>query len=387
MNEPTLDQPTARQIAVTEWSVSRSKAAARSSRLVSRYSWGDSPKASLKRRLKCAVESWAARARSATVNGSAKQASARSLARRSGRAACSRRSEGDPVLTRESVSLAFDQTPSHRVRSMSETGTFASTTSVISIGPGRWRADVPPGWDVMGNVNGGVLLAVAARALGQATSRPDPLSITGHFLTPGNAGAFEIDTEVLRQGRRLSTARALVKSGEQGVLAVLGTFGEQAQRSEVLLSAGGPPDLPPPDECVRVVPTETFPAPLVEHVDTRLHPADATFLDGEPSGSTTLRSWLRLPHDEQIDTLGLLYLVDAHPPTIFNADFPLSWTPTIELTVHVRGRPAPGWVRSVASTRFVSDGFLEIDVELWDEQDMLVAQARQLALVPRGRSR
>jgi acyl-CoA thioesterase len=266
---------------------------------------------------------------------------------------------------------------------MSEPGTFASTTAVSSLGPDRWRAAVPAGWDVMENVNGGLLLSIAARALQAATGRPDPFSITGHFLTPGRAGSFEIATEVLREGRQLSTARALVRGADRDVLAVLGTFGELARSSEVLLSVGGPPVLPAPEDCVKVAATDSFPASLVEHVDTRLHPEDATFLEGRPSGSTTLRSWQRLPHGEAIDALGLLYLVDAHPPTIFNADFPLSWTPTLELTVHVRATPAPGWIRSVASTRFVSDGFLEVDVELWDERDLLVAQARQLALVPR----
>ncbi len=96
-----------------------------------------------------------------------------------------------------------------------------------------------------------------------------------------------------------------------------------------------------------------------------------------------MRAWLRLPDDEPIDSIGLLCLVDAMPPTIFNADFPIHWTPTIELTTHVRGRPTPGWVRGTATTRFISGGFLEIDVEIWDSTDQLVAQARQLALVPR----
>ncbi len=141
--------------------------------------------------------------------------------------------------------------------------------------------------------------------------------------------------------------------------------------------------LPPPDDCVRIEATEGFPPPFTAHVDTRVHPDDATFLTGHPSGRARIRAWLRFPDGEAVDTVGLLCLVDALPPTIFNAEFPIRWTPTIELTAHVRGRPGPGWLRCGATTRFVSDGFLEIDTEVWDASDRLVAQARQLALVPR----
>jgi len=53
-----------------------------------------------------------------------------------------------------------------------------------------------------------------------------------------------------------------------------------------------------------------------------------------------MRGWFRLRDGEPADTIALLCAVDAFPPTAFNADFPLAWTPTIELTVHVRARPS-----------------------------------------------
>jgi Acyl-CoA thioesterase C-terminal domain len=62
----------------------------------------------------------------------------------------------------------------------------------------------------------------------------------------------------------------------------------------------------------------------------------------------------------------------------------VAWTPTVELTAHVRARPAAGWLRCVFTTRFVTGGFLEEDGEVWDETSTLVAQSRQLALIPRG---
>src|SRR3954451_24377940 len=86
VNDPTLCSPTEKQISATERSVVRSSAAARSSRRVSRYAWGDSPNARRNSRLKCARERPAARARSSTPSASKYHASARSLARKRCRA-------------------------------------------------------------------------------------------------------------------------------------------------------------------------------------------------------------------------------------------------------------------------------------------------------------
>jgi hypothetical protein len=96
-----------------------------------------------------------------------------------------------------------------------------------------------------------------------------------------------------------------------------------------------------------------------------------------------MRGWFRLRNGEDADTLALLCAVDAFPPTVFNAHLPVAWTPTIELTTHVRARPQPGWLRCRFATHFVTAGFLEEDGEIWDRDDRLVAQSRQLALVPR----
>lgn len=65
-----------------------------------------------------------------------------------------------------------------------------------------------------------------------------------------------------------------------------------------------------------------------------------------------------------------------------NANMPIAWAPTIEMTTHVRGLPEPGWPRCRFATRFISGGMLAEDGEIWDESGTLVAQSRQLALVP-----
>lgn len=49
---------------------------------------------------------------------------------------------------------------------------LASATSVLPIGAGEYSAEIHPGWDIMGNANGGYLLAMAARAAAKEVERP-----------------------------------------------------------------------------------------------------------------------------------------------------------------------------------------------------------------------
>ena len=87
---------------------------------------------------------------------------------------------------------------------------------------------------------------------------------------------------------------------------------------------------------------------------------------------------MRLADGREPDPLALTMVVDALPPPVFDLGA-VGWVPTIELTVHVRAMPAPGWLRMLATTRFLQGGYLEEDAEVWDSEDTLVAQSRQLA--------
>jgi len=269
-------------------------------------------------------------------------------------------------------------------------GEFDDATHFVVAGTandGRltYTGEIAPEWDIAGNANGGFLLAIAARAMADAVGRP-PLSITAHYLAPGRPGPAEVLVDVVRAGRRMATAQAVVRGADGEIIRVLGTFAEQRPATEAEVPAvvhAAPPELPPAGECVRMQPPADN-SGFGDRVAMWAHPDDAGFGVGRPSGTATIRGWFEFSDAQPIDAFGLLVAADAFAPVIFNvAGFPVSWAPTLELTVHVRSVPAPGPLRCRFSSRFMLNGMFEEDGELWDSTGTLVAQSRQLALIPR----
>jgi hypothetical protein len=249
---------------------------------------------------------------------------------------------------------------------------------------------VHPGWDIMGNANGGYLLALTGHALSQATSRADCLTITAHYLAPCPATDISIRVTPIRSGRRLSTATAtmsaVIDGQEKLILQVLATMADLAT------DPGGPtaalhaqPAISPVESCVilRETSVNDF-ADIHGRLGTRAEPDDLGFRDGHPSGLGLMRGWFDFSDDRVVDTRALLLASDAFPPAVFNLNVAANWVPTVELTVHTRAIPNPGPVACYFSTRYLQNGLLEEDGEMWDSKGILVAQSRQLALAPRS---
>ncbi len=251
----------------------------------------------------------------------------------------------------------------------------------------RFDAEVMPGWDIAGNANGGYLLGIAARAMASVAERP-PLTITAHYLAPAPAGACHVDVTPIRSGRRLATLSAGMWQGERQILQLLGTFGDQSDDRTVHYTDGVPPVMPDwatmePNLMPPIGTTGGAP-PIAERLELRMRPEDAEFHLGVKTGRAEIGGWLAFADHAPFDAFSLMFAADAMAPPVFNTEVPVGWVPTIELTVHVRGVPAPGPLRCVFRSRFIQGGLLDEDGELWDSAGVLVAQSRQLALVPRG---
>ena len=256
--------------------------------------------------------------------------------------------------------------------------------------PGSFRATIEDGWAIGPAVNGGVLLAMAGTALAATfeDSHPHPLAVSGYFLSAGRSGAATLTTQVIREGRSMATGQASLVQDDGGEpverLRVLATYGDLSRLSGDVRTSAEPPQLPDPDECLRASDGGAAgpAADFIRRFDMRIDPATAGWALGEPSRRGVIQGWLRMADGREPDPVMLLLAVDAFPPVTFDMGL-AGWAPTLELSAHVRAAPAPGWLRVRVSTRNLAGGLLEEDAEVWDSQDRLVAQARQLARVPR----
>ncbi|NBM17142.1 thioesterase family protein [Streptomyces sp. GC420] len=251
---------------------------------------------------------------------------------------------------------------------------------------GVYDAELSAGWTIIRAVNGGYLLAILGRALADALPHPDPFSITAHYLTASRPGPAVVRTDVARTGRTLSTGQAsLFQTAEDGTeverIRVVASYGDLDALPDDARTSAVPPAIPPYEHCFG---PQDGPAPvpgssaITDRLALRLDPSTCGWALGKPSGKGEMRAWFGLADGRDHDPLSLLLAVDALPPTAFELGLS-GWVPTVELTVHVRRRPAPGPLRVSITTRNLAGGFLEEDAEVWDSEDRLVAQSRQLA--------
>lgn len=255
---------------------------------------------------------------------------------------------------------------------------FDVDTGVEPVLPGRWVATLNDRWNVAGVPIGGYVMAIAARALAAALPHSHPLTVTARFLRKTSPGRVGIATDVLHVGRRHSTGQARVLQDGDERVRVLATFADPVGAGGASLIVARPPRLPDPDELVSSVGQAGLP-PVVQRFDHRFTPASLAFVLGERTDDPVVEGWTRFVDGREPDPLSLLTFCDALPPPVLNViDTP--WVPTIEMTVHVRAVPEPGWLAYRFRTRALVDGYLDEDGELWDSAGRLVAMSRQIAL-------
>lgn len=258
--------------------------------------------------------------------------------------------------------------------------------------PGRYCVDVAAAWNCPLVPHGGIVTAVAARALAlELASDEQPLrSITAVFAGPVRPGPVEVDVTVLRRGRSISQATATVRSvGEEAGLTAVAVFG--ASRPGFEFSDVVRPDVPPPEECPSF--RETVPDDLPfhfafwDHADSRVARGNNRYGDFPPSPTSERVYWYRLDEPPMLDggvldPLALVTFCDTMPGAVaqrMGSDTPLWLPPSADLTVHVVGEVRSEWMLARNRCRVAGDGYASLEMELWDPAGGLAAYGTQVA--------
>lgn len=257
---------------------------------------------------------------------------------------------------------------------------FDLDTAVERVADGAYAVTVSDRWNALGGgPNGGYLLGLCLRALSAEAPHPDPIAVSAFFTGRVAPGSAELRARRLRGGPRLATGATELLQDGKPVVQATATFADLAAGGRTL-ELVEPPELPPPDDCLDLLGERSIPGlTIADRIEYRV-PELPGWARGEPSGDPSADFWMRFADGRDADTLSLPMLVDAAAPVVL--ELGELGSITLQLGVHVRARPAPGWLACRARTRHVIDGYHEEDFELWDERGHLVAQSRQLALLP-----
>ncbi|HEX6475801.1 MAG TPA: thioesterase family protein [Acidimicrobiales bacterium] len=255
-------------------------------------------------------------------------------------------------------------------------GALDEDISLESLGGGRWQGRLSDRWNIGAGINGGYLASFVLGAMSSECPAPDPLTMTLHYVQRPVPGPAVVATEIVRVGRTHATVSARLEQDDLPVAAALATFGHWREPTAIDFQPEVP-TMPDPESCEEL---DHPPAPdmtFLERFHYRVASSEDHVFGRSTPGPARSGGWVRLA-DRELDGLAVPLVMDAWPPAIF-ATFLGGGAPTLELTVHWRGRPGTTWHLARFISRQLAGGYVEEDGELWTEDGRMVAQSRQLA--------
>ncbi|MFT3716819.1 MAG: thioesterase family protein [Gordonia sp. (in: high G+C Gram-positive bacteria)] len=260
-----------------------------------------------------------------------------------------------------------------------------------------YRGVIDPVFTIGPKVHGGslqMMVASAARQALNAVAGPDDdltgvtaLAVSSDYLAAPDPSQVDVKVRVTKRGRTVNLVHVDVVQNDRLMVSSAVTLGRQDHGEPRYRHRTPLHELPaePPTDALHI---DGTPLGEVMHLapalDLALDPGCFPLMRGE-TGDPVTRGWTR-PKDaaDQPSTMGLDFPVlvcDLSPPVVMNLGL-VGWAPTVQLTTYVRRTPAPGWLRFQASSNEVGQSMFAEDHTVLDATGAVVAQSRQLALIP-----
>jgi hypothetical protein len=254
---------------------------------------------------------------------------------------------------------------------------FDTDTALDAKGDGVFTGNVTDRWMIGGGPNGGYIAGFLMRAFAAISPQPDLLSITTHYVGRPEPGPCEVRVDITSATKSHAFLNASMLQAGTVRAHGIAVFGQR--RTDQLVDqlrtspAVGEPGEGAPREVNTAAP---FPMSFLDRFEYR-DPSGQNMFAGTPDEPARVGGWTRLV-DRELDQIAVPLFADCWPPPMFRRHGP-GMAPTIELTVHLRSNPEPGWHWCSFESRTLMGGYVEEDGEIWNESGTLVAQSRQLS--------
>lgn len=249
---------------------------------------------------------------------------------------------------------------------------------------GRYKGRIDPSWHQGRGAFGGLAAASLLSAMEEAVADRlrVPRSLTAHFCAPC-VGEFDLTTEIVRSGTRVTHAASRIVNREGGVMTMATASFCRDREDARRYSTAVMPSVRPASE------HHDFPQG-VPGIPTFFQYVQARFCgDVMPfSGAKEARvaAWVRMREDLELDVDASVaaMLLDILPPAVTATfDSPRA-VASVDFTIHFFSRlPRAGLARSEhllvsIASRWSDDGYTEELRDLWTPDGVLLAQCRQL---------
>src|ERR1700739_69416 len=267
---------------------------------------------------------------------------------------------------------------------------FSDAMALRRLADAAYEGELNKIWTIGPKLHGGVMLALCAAAAREAHGGGvQPVSVSANYLSAPNPGEMRLETFVRKRGRRVSVVdvELIAKTARErktSVHAVV-TLGEPEHLVPPLLSSNPVLSLmapEPPPEVAPIGPGHPMYGTVNYWQSADIRPLMSTVPDGpSPDGRPpVIQIWARPKHTAP-DILFALMCGDVSMPGAF-AVGRRGWARTVQLTAYLRGLPADGWLRVMATTTQIGQDWFDEDHLVVDCEGRIIVQTRQLALVP-----
>lgn len=262
---------------------------------------------------------------------------------------------------------------------------FDDATTLNSDGPGRFRIDVPDGWQQGRGAWGGLVAALVVKAVRHADPRP-VRTVSLHLSAPLDVGPSEVAVTPLRVGSALTTTEVRIERDDALIAHAVVVTGEPRAQDLAEVSGGWGLLEAPETAPWQDVPAWPGSAPgmPVFMANMELRAVQGMPVSGGPARCT---GYVRFRDERPWDEARLMALADAWLPTALVAVDAIRPMATITFAAHLLADPGSVPVGEPllydASLSAAFEGYTTEVRRLWTLDGRLVVENQQSIVIVR----